>query len=234
MSSKNDLVSPYRIEKIAAALGQSESAIKLCLKGPRPNIDTSSIDGIRTIGEAKKMMRRAKANRMRYSTVPGERERLIAKKWFCLCSTLPELSGPFSDEGSPDLYYDIELRHMRDCIAENIADAAIRSENLPIMLECWKQCPTKFVSHKLILTILDQLDSARFGLIVAAELMKSNMVVAEVEPIFWRFMMKIAELIDTTDAKTALDLIIALKRFDHANPAVSLLVRKMSQDHLNC
>ncbi|MFA6432301.1 MAG: hypothetical protein WCV82_00575 [Candidatus Paceibacterota bacterium] len=220
MSPKKLDLSAFRIHDLAEALDQNSCVIKLCLWGPYPNVETGSIDDIKTIDEARKMMRKAQSR---------ERRRLIAKKWFGLCTCMSELQGPFSDFGSPDLYHDDDLRHFRDTRANEMADSAINSDDFGLIYECWRASPHGFIQDKLTLALLEKSRIVCWGMLVIDNLEKTGRIHSEsTQWIYWAFMQKMAELADRKQAKELLDVIQRHRRFDHENPTVSFLVQKVA------
>jgi hypothetical protein len=224
MSSKRLDFSRYSIASLADDLGQSQSVIKLCLQGPRPNVEKGSIEDIKTIDDAQRLMKKAKSR---------ERKRLIAKRWLELCTTTQELHGPFRDLGCLSLYRDDDLRYLQHSRANAFADAAIASREFKDIFHCWEGWyPHGYVADKLLMALLETCQFVEWAFLVIERIETSGRLDSESSQwVYWTFMQRAAELASVHKAKQLLQTILKHKHFDHEKPTVAYLVQKVAEEY---
>jgi len=221
MSSKAPDLSGYNLPLLAEAVGDSVGVAKLCLYGPRPNVEIASIDEIKSIEEAKAMLRRAKSD---------ERRRLIVKKWIELCGCMAQLNGPFNDDGCPCFYFHDDLRGLRDAKANEFADTAIFSLTFRDVFQNWQCCPTHFVADRLAIALLRMCGNVSFGRMVLEHIEESGRLESKsTKWIYWAFMEKMSTFATPEQASVLISIIRKHKRFDHEIPACAALVRRVAE-----
>lgn len=218
------LLHQERITRLAQELGQPESLVKITLRGPRPNVETSSIEALVKVDEARRLLKKARS---------APRQRAILKRWLQIANHPHDLSRVFGDEACPELYYDTELRNLWHSKWEEIANEMIRVGHWGALYELRQRVHGEFLRDKLTMALYGICSSVEMAMEVVRSLEDTlaSHCDRSRESEYWMFLEKAAEFATPDEALSILKTVAKMNRLDCEQPACIMLAEKAIQSY---